>query len=77
MQFNLDKQFDSIPCSNPQNAADIIKAVGFAENKVSTDSSLFPELQYRICEEPFLKLCFFRFSTKSSWKKCTANWSLS
>ena len=36
MQFNLDKTFDSIPCTDPANAAAIVKALGTIENKVST-----------------------------------------
>lgn len=35
MQFNLDKQFDSITCKDTSNAAEIIKALGMVENKVS------------------------------------------
>jgi len=38
MQFNLDRTFDSIACSDPTNAAEIIKAIGMVENKVSKNS---------------------------------------
>jgi len=33
MQFNLDKSFDSIACSNTSSAADVIKSIGAVENK--------------------------------------------
>jgi capping protein alpha len=35
MQFNLDKQFDSIPCSDASNPAEVLKAISYIENKVS------------------------------------------
>lgn len=35
MQFNLDKEFDSIPVKDATSAKDIIKAIGKVEDKVS------------------------------------------
>jgi len=40
MQFNLDKQFESITCKDTTNAAEIMKAIGMVENKVSIDQSV-------------------------------------
>lgn len=33
MQFNLDKSFDSIPCTNTASAAEVIKSLNSVENK--------------------------------------------
>lgn len=37
MQFNLDKQFDSIPCKNTANAAEVVKSIGDIENKYQAE----------------------------------------
>jgi len=70
MQFNLDKQFDSIPCSDTSNPMEITKAISYIENKVSCDKII----EYISFVQIETNLYFVRISTKWTSNKCTQSW---